>query len=91
MQDVHQRQYGATTVNEDEGAVELAHNPMASNMTKRIDIKHLYVRERVDAKKVAALSLGTTNILGDGPTKALPETKHTMIFMRCMGAPPSGD
>jgi hypothetical protein len=41
IRDVHQRQRGATTINEgNEGAVKLANNPMASNMTKHIDIKH---------------------------------------------------
>jgi hypothetical protein len=34
MHDVHQRQHGATTVYEDtKGAMKLAINPMASNMT----------------------------------------------------------
>jgi hypothetical protein len=41
MKDVHQRQHGAPTVYEDnEGEVKLASNPMASNKTKDIDIKH---------------------------------------------------
>jgi hypothetical protein len=91
MEDVHQRQRGATTFYENEGAINLANNPMASNMTKHIDIKHHYIRELVDAKKVAAISMGTTYMLADGLTKALPEPKHTMIFMRCMRAVPSGD
>jgi hypothetical protein len=52
--DVHQRKYSETTVCEDnEGAVKLANNPMASNMTKHIDIKHHYIRELVDEKTVA--------------------------------------
>ena len=90
MHDVHQRQCGPTTVYEDnEGAVKLANNPMASNRTKHIDIKHHYIRELVDAKTVAVVSVGTTDMLADGLTKALPEPKHTMIFKRCMGAKPS--
>ena len=90
MHDVHQRQRGPTTVYEDnEGAVKLANNPMASNRTKHIDIKHHYIRELVDAKTVAVVSVGTTDMLADGLTKALPEPKHTMIFKRCMGAKPS--
>jgi hypothetical protein len=43
----------------------------------------------VDAKTVAVVSVGTTDMLADGLTKALPEPKHTMIFKRCMGAKPS--
>jgi hypothetical protein len=64
---------------------------MASNMTKHIDIKQQCIRELVDAKTFAAVSVGTTNMVANGQTKALPETKHTIIFMRCMGAAPSED
>jgi hypothetical protein len=92
MRDVHQHKHGATTVHEDnEGAVKLANNPMASNRTKHIDIKHHYIRELVDAKRVAVVSVGTADMLADGLTKALPEPKHSMIFKRCMGAAPSED
>jgi hypothetical protein len=56
MANVHQRQRGATTVYEDnEGVVKLANNPMASNRTKHIGIKHHYIRELVDAKTVAVI------------------------------------
>jgi hypothetical protein len=92
MRDVHQHQHGATTVYEDsEGAVKLANNPMASNRTKHIDIKHYYIRELVDAKTIAVVSVGTADMLAYGLTKALPEPKHRMIFKRCMGAAPSED
>jgi hypothetical protein len=92
MRDVHQHQRDATTVYEDnEGAVKLANNPMASNRTKHIDITDQYIREQVDAKTVAVVSLGTASMLANGLTKALPEPKHRMIFKRCMGAAPSKD
>jgi hypothetical protein len=64
---------------------------MASNRTKHIDIKHHYIRELVDAKTVAVVSVGTADMLADGLTKALPEPQHRMIFGRCMGAAPSED
>jgi hypothetical protein len=87
MKDVHQRQHGATTVCEDtEGAVKFANNPMASNTTKHIDIKHHYIRELVDAKTIAVVFVGTAYMLANGLTKALPEPKHSMIFNRCMRA-----
>jgi hypothetical protein len=92
MQDVHHRQHFATTAYEDnEGVIKLANNPMASKRTKHIDIKHQYIRELVDAKTIAVVSVGATDMLAYGLTKALPEPKHTMIFMRSMGATPSGD
>jgi hypothetical protein len=81
MADVHQHHRGATTVYEDnEGAVKLANKPMASNMTKHVDIKHHYIRELVNANSVVVVSVGTTDMLADGVTKALPEPKHRMIF-----------
>jgi hypothetical protein len=44
MQDADQRQHGATTFYQDnEGPVKLTNNPMASNMTKHIEIQHYYV------------------------------------------------
>jgi hypothetical protein len=64
---------------------------MASNMTKHIDIKHHGIREMVDAKTIAGLSVGSTNMQAYGPTKALPEPKHIMIFKGCMGAGLMGD
>jgi hypothetical protein len=93
VQVVHQRQHCATTVyEENEREVKLANNPMALNKTKHIDIKHHYIRELVDAKPIAVVTLSTTYMLADGMmTKALPEPKHTMIFERCMEAAPSGD
>jgi hypothetical protein len=92
MADVHQRQRGATAVYEDnEGAAKLANNPMASNRTKHIDIKHHYIRELVNAKTIAVILVGTSDMLADRLTKALPEPKHKMIFKRYMGAAPSGD
>jgi hypothetical protein len=64
---------------------------MASNMTKHININHYYIRDLVDARTIAVVSMSTTDMLLDGLTKALLEPKHTMIVMRCMGAAPSGD
>jgi hypothetical protein len=53
---------------------------MASNRTKHIDIKHHYIRELVDTKTVAVVSVGTADTLADGLAKALPEPKHTVTF-----------
>jgi hypothetical protein len=87
MHDVHQRHRGATTIYEDnEGAVKLANISIASNITKHIYIKHHYIRELVHANTVGVVSVGTTNVLSYGLTKALPEPEHTVIFKRCMGA-----
>jgi phosphoribosylamine-glycine ligase len=88
--DAHQQQRGATAVyNDNEGAIKLANNPMASNMTNNIYIKHHYIRELADARTIAVVSVGTADMLANGLTKALAEPKHMMTCMRCMGAAPS--
>jgi hypothetical protein len=69
MQDVHQQHRGATIIYEDnEGAIKLTNNPMASNMTKRIDIKHHCIRETVGVRIAVVVSVGTTDMLIDGLT-----------------------
>jgi hypothetical protein len=60
---------------------------MTSNMTTHINIKHhYYIRELVDAKTIAIMSLGVADMFAGGHTMALPEPKHTAILLRCMGA-----
>jgi hypothetical protein len=77
---------------DNEGVGKLANiNPMALNMTKHIDIKLHYIREPVDAKTIAVVSMNTADVLAGGITKALPERKHTISFKRCMGAAPDED
>jgi hypothetical protein len=89
MQDAYKQQRGAIAIYEDEILVKLANNPMASNMTKRIDIKHHCIRELVYAKTIVVVSVGWKSMLADRMTKALPELKHVMVFKRCMGAAPN--
>jgi hypothetical protein len=64
---------------------------MALTTTKHIDIKYHYIMELVNVITIAFVSIGTADKLADGPTKVLPEPKHTMIFKRCIEAAPSGD
>eukprot|EP00873_Tetraselmis_striata_P026590 jgi/Tetstr1/446854/TSEL_034332.t1 len=86
LQDIHQQQQGPTIVYEDnQGAVKLANNPMASHRTKHIDIKHHYTRDLVDAGTISVTPIATSKMLADGLTKALPEPTHTLLFRQCMG------
>jgi hypothetical protein len=56
--------HGATPVYEDnEGGVKLANNPMGSNMTKHIKIKHHYIRKLVDARILVVVSLGIADVM----------------------------
>jgi hypothetical protein len=85
--DVHHYQREPTTMHEDnEGAVKLANNPMASHMTKHIDIRHHYTRDLVDARIIAVISIPTSDMLGHGLTKDVPQPKYTMLFKRCLGS-----
>jgi hypothetical protein len=85
--DVHHRHRGPTTVYEDsEGVVKLANNPMASHMTKHIDICHFYTGEPVDARTIAAISIPASDMLADGLTKAFPQPKHAMLFKHSLGS-----
>jgi hypothetical protein len=61
--------------------VKLANNPMVSSKTKHVDIKHHYIRELVDTKTDAFVSVGTTHMLAGGLTKA----PH--ININCTGSP----
>jgi hypothetical protein len=57
---------------DNEGAYKLTNYPVTSNRTKHIDIKYQWIRELVDAKTFALVSLGTTDMLADGLMKSLP-------------------
>jgi hypothetical protein len=87
MHDVHHCQHGPTTVYEDNAcAVKLMNNLMASHMAKHIDFRNYYTREVVDARTIVVISLPTSDMLGDGVTKALLQPKHTMLIKRCLGS-----
>jgi hypothetical protein len=58
---------------------------MASNKIKRIDIKHHYIRELVDARTIADLSVGMACMVAYGLIKALPEPKYMMILGAAWG------
>jgi hypothetical protein len=84
-------EHGATTVCEDnQRAIKLANNPMASSTTKHTDIKYHYIWEMMHARAVAVVFVGKAYMMANGLTKAPPEPEHTIIFKGCMGAAPSG-
>jgi hypothetical protein len=51
---------------DNEGALKIAKNPMASHMAKHIDIHHHYTREVVDARTIAVISIPTCGMLANG-------------------------
>jgi hypothetical protein len=47
---------------DNEGAVKLANNPMASHKTKHIDIHHHNTRELEDARTIAVISIPASDV-----------------------------
>jgi hypothetical protein len=86
LQVIHHHELGPTTVYEDynDDADKFANNPMTSHMTKHIDIRHPCTKKLVDARAIAVISISTSYMLADGLTKALPQSKHTMLVKRCL-------
>ena len=50
----------------------LATNPVSSDRSKHIRVRHLRVRDAVEAEEILIDWIGTKFMLADGPTKLLP-------------------
>ena len=62
-----------TTVYEDnQGAIQLANNPLSSSNSKHIDVRHHFLREMVSEKKIRVVYLKSADQHADMMTKALP-------------------
>ena len=67
------QQRGVVTVLEDnDGAVKLASNPICTNRMKRIDVRCHFVREKVDRKIVKVVYVSSADQTTAGLTKNLP-------------------
>ena len=65
-----------TIMGDNQSALKLLRNPIASVRSKHIDVVHHFARERVARKEVVFQYMSTHNMLADVFTKALPEVKH---------------
>jgi hypothetical protein len=64
------------TINcDNQGAIKLLKNPIASQRSKHIDIQHHFVRERVARGEIAFQYCDTKKMTADIMTKALPKPK----------------
>ncbi|MCP4492594.1 MAG: DDE-type integrase/transposase/recombinase [Gammaproteobacteria bacterium] len=72
----------ATTILEDnQGAICLARNPVAQRKTKHIDLRHHYIREKVTDDTLDLQFIGTSEMVADLLTKPL----HRATFERLRG------
>ena len=72
MADLGFPQREPTTVYEDnQGCIALSENPVMHKRTKHIDVRHHFIRERLESGEVALRYVATQNQLADLLTKAL--------------------
>ena len=74
LSDIHAAPSGATILMEDnQGTIAIARNPIAHSRTKHIDIRYHYVREAIDNESVDVEFCPTTEMIADLLTKPLPK------------------
>jgi len=57
---------------DNQGCIALANNPVSHSRAKHIDIRHHFIRERVEQHEVELKYVSTKDMLADVFTKALP-------------------
>ncbi len=63
----------ATVIHADnQGAIALSHNPVGHSRAKHIDIRHHFIRERIQNKEIELEYCSTKDMLADIFTKQLP-------------------
>jgi hypothetical protein len=82
---------GSVTIYVDnQGAIQLAHNPAHHKLTKHIDIKYHFIRERVGSGDVRLQWVPTAEQLADLLTKALPVVRVRELRKIVMGSGSAG-
>jgi hypothetical protein len=67
---------GPTVVYEDnQPCIKIAQNPINSQRTKHIALRHFYVREKVASKEIALVNISTHDMVADCLTKNLDKVK----------------
>ena len=78
-----------TVIYEDnEGALQLANNPVHHDKTKHINIKHHFIRETVAAKQILVLRVVTKDNVSDLLTKPVTNTVYDYLIERFLGIIP---
>jgi hypothetical protein len=63
--------------------IKIAENPITSNRSKHIDIRHFYVRDKITDKTVQLKGIGTNDMVADCLTKSLDKAaveKHRAVM-----------
>jgi hypothetical protein len=71
---------------DNQGAIQLAHNPAHHRLTKHIDIQYHFIRERIGTGDVRLEWVPTANQLADLLTKALPVVRVRELRGAIMGS-----
>ena len=76
LQEIGIEQTGPTVIHADnQGAIALSENPCKHERTKHFDIRHHFIREKVQAGEVLLRYCPTNEMVADLLTKALPRIK----------------
>jgi hypothetical protein len=63
-------------------ALRLTHNPEFHSKSKHIDVKHHFIREKVEEGKINTMRVNTRDNLADILTKPLPREAHESLIWR---------
>lgn len=61
---------------DNQGAIALANNPVHHARTKHIDIRHHFIRERIQSQEIELVYCPTDQMIADVLTKGLAKPKH---------------
>jgi hypothetical protein len=62
--------------NDNQGCIQLAKNPAQHQRTKHIDLRHHYIREKLESGEITLQYCSTEDMVADLLTKALSKDKH---------------
>ena len=77
LKDLGYPQHDATVLyGDNQGCLALAKNPTLHARTKHIEMRHHFIRERIESGEIRQVYCSTEDMVADGLTKALARDKH---------------
>ena len=74
--------HGDRIMEDNQGAIALAHNPKYHARTKHIDVQYHFVRECVEMSKVKLIYCSTEEMVADAFTKPLAKDRHWNLLRK---------